>query len=64
MNQSEIKSMSLKDLEVELAQAKSRYNNLKMTHRLTALEKPSELTKLRKTIARMATEISFKRNHI
>ena len=58
MKQSEIKNMSISDLEAELTKFKSNYSDLKMAHSVTPLENPLQLRSIRRSIARIATELT------
>jgi large subunit ribosomal protein L29 len=58
MKQSEIKELSTADLQEKLGALKKNYTDLKMAHSLTPLENPMEVKVLRKTVARLATELT------
>ncbi|HAO14406.1 MAG TPA: 50S ribosomal protein L29 [Tenacibaculum sp.] len=58
MKQSEIKELSTADLQDKLGALKKNYTDLKMAHAITPLENPLELRTLRKTVARIATELT------
>ncbi len=58
MKQSEIKELSIADLQEKFVALKKNYNDLKMAHALTPLENPLELRSLRRTVARIATELT------
>ena len=58
MKQSEITKLSLEDLNEQLASLKKNYTDLKMTHVISPLESPMELRKLRRNVARLATELT------
>ncbi|CAM1374400.1 50S ribosomal protein L29 [Tenacibaculum xiamenense] len=58
MKQSEIKELSTADLQEKLGALKKNYTDLKMAHAITPLENPLELRTLRKTVARIATELT------
>lgn len=62
MKQSEIKELSLEDLKEKLAGLKKQYDDLKMAHAVTPLENPLQLRKARKTVARLATELTKREN--
>ncbi len=61
MKQSEIIKLSDADLVEALETTKQKVNELKMAHTLTPLENPMQIRALRRTVARVNTEIS-KRN--
>lgn len=58
MKQSEIKELSTADLQEKLGALKKNYTDLKMAHAITPLENPLEIKSLRKTVARIATELT------
>lgn len=58
MKQSEIKELSTEDLQEKFVQLKKNYTDLKMAHAITPLETPMQLNVIRKTVARIATEIT------
>jgi large subunit ribosomal protein L29 len=55
MKQSEVKGYSQEELKDKLAESLKAYADLKRTHVVSPLENPSEITKLRKTVARLKT---------
>jgi len=61
MKQSEIIKLSDADLKEALGSTKQKITELKMAHTLTPLENPMQIRTLRRSVARMNTEIS-KRN--
>jgi large subunit ribosomal protein L29 len=58
MKQSEIKELSTPDLVEKLGETKKSYADLKMAHAISPLENPIQLRHLRRSVARMATELS------
>lgn len=60
MKKSEIKNMSLTELKEALLKTKKSYRNLKLTHSVSPLENPSEIKIVRRSIARINTEITLK----
>ena len=58
MRQSEVKEFSVEELYEELENHKRKLADLKMTHVLSPLDNPSEIKKVRRSIARIATEIT------
>jgi large subunit ribosomal protein L29 len=62
MKQSEIKELSVEELKEKLAGLKKQYDDLKMAHAVTPLENPLQLRKARKTVARLATELTKREN--
>ena len=58
MKQAEIKELSVADLQEKLVTLKKSYSDLKMAHAISPLENPLELRALRRTVARVATELN------
>lgn len=58
MKQSEIKELSLADLKEKQGMLQKNYTDLKMAHTITPLENPLQLRGLRRTVARIATELT------
>lgn len=62
MKQSEIKEMSVEELREKVAVFKKEYADLKMSHSVTPLENPLQLRSARRTVARLATELTKREN--
>ncbi|HBK70230.1 MAG TPA: 50S ribosomal protein L29 [Flavobacteriaceae bacterium] len=58
MKQSEIKELSVADLQEQLVSLKKNYTDLKMAHAISPLENPIQLRGLKRTVARLATELT------
>ena len=58
MKQSEIKELSVAELQEKLGEIKKSYADLKMSHTITPLENPIQLRSLRRNVARIATELT------
>ncbi len=58
MKQSEIKELSVADLQEKLGALQKNYTDLKMAHAITPLENPMQLRTLRRTVAKLATELT------
>jgi len=58
MKQSEINNLSAADLQGQLVQLKKTYNDLKMAHAISPIENPLQMRTLRRSVARIATEIT------
>lgn len=58
MKQSEINNLSDSELHEELEKHTTSYAELKSAHVVSALENPSQLKQIRRTIARLKTELS------
>lgn len=62
MKQSEIKELSTADLQEKLGALQKNYTDLKMAHAITPLENPLQLRSLRRSVARLATELTKRDN--
>ena len=58
MKQAEIKKASTAELQEAFAMSKKAYVDLKMAHTISPLENPLQLRSQRRTIARIATELT------
>ena len=58
MKQSEVKEMSVAELQEELGKSRKAYSDLKMAHAVSPLENPIQLRTVRRDVARLATELS------
>ncbi|KAB5485464.1 50S ribosomal protein L29 [Flagellimonas taeanensis] len=58
MKQSEIKELSIEELKEKLVELKKQHADLKMAHAITPLENPLQIRKTRRTVARLATELT------
>ncbi len=58
MKQSEIKELSIEELKERLADFKKQHEDLKMAHSVTPLENPLQIRHTRRTVARLATELT------
>ena len=58
MKQSEIKELSVAELQEKLTALKKNSTDLKMAHVISPLENPIQLRDLRRTVARIATELT------
>ena len=57
MKQSEIKKLSTAELQEKLSEMKKSFSDLKMTHAISPLENPIQLRLIRRSVARLATEL-------
>jgi large subunit ribosomal protein L29 len=62
MKQSEIKELSVTELKEKIADFKKQGADLKMAHSVTPLENPLQIRKARRTLARLATELTKREN--
>ncbi|ADQ82058.1 50S ribosomal protein L29 [Riemerella anatipestifer] len=60
MKKAEIKNLSVEDLKSKLVEVKATYGKLKLAHRISPIENPIQIRDLRKTIARLETELTNK----
>jgi len=58
MKQSEIKQLSVAELQEKLGETKKSYADLKMAHAISPLENPIQLRTVRRTVAKLATELT------
>ncbi|MCX6184559.1 MAG: 50S ribosomal protein L29 [Flavobacterium sp.] len=58
MKQSEIKNLSAAELQEKLSQTKKTYADLKMAHAISPIANPLQIRAVRKTVARLATELT------
>ena len=58
MNQSEVLKLSNEELKEQLVEQKMKYNELKMAHAVSPLENPIQIRFIRRSIARIVTEIN------
>ncbi|MCU7614189.1 50S ribosomal protein L29 [Chryseobacterium sp. GMJ5] len=60
MKKAEIKNLSAEDIQAKLAEAKAEFTKMKLAHKISPLENPIQIRDLRKTIARLHTELTTK----
>lgn len=58
MKHSEILELSTEELNAKLAEERSTLTKLKFAHAVSAIENPSRITKVRKGIAQLNTELT------
>ena len=58
MKQTEIKVLSATELQEKLNQTKKAYADLKMAHAISPIENPLQIRSVRRTVARLATELT------
>ena len=58
MKQSEISNLSTADLQANFTQVKKAYSDLKSAHTISPIQNPLQIKSMRRSIARMATELS------
>ncbi|KFF08362.1 50S ribosomal protein L29 [Chryseobacterium luteum] len=60
MKQAEIKNLSAGDIQAKLAELKTQYSKLKLAHKISPIENPIQIRDLRRSIARLNTELTTK----
>ena len=58
MKQKEVKELSIDELNEKLVSYQKELSDLKMTHAISPIENPMQIKNLRRTIARINTEIT------
>ena len=58
MKQQEVVKLSNEDINEQLLQNKKKYNEHKMAHAVSPLENPIQIKAVRKSIARIMTELN------
>jgi large subunit ribosomal protein L29 len=60
MKNSEIKSLTIEDLNAKLASEKENMQKVKFAHAISPIENPMKIKESRKLIARLSTELRAK----
>ena len=60
MKQKEVKELSIDELNEKLISFKKELSDLKMTHAISPIENPMQIKNLRRTIARIFTELTVR----
>ncbi len=63
MKMSEIRNMETAELHERLADLKKKYEGLKITHVVSPLENPMQIRQMRRTIARLMTELNQRKGN-
>ena len=58
MKQKEVKELSIDELSEKLLSFQKELSELKMTHAISPIENPMQIKNLRRTIARIYTELT------
>ena len=58
IKQAQVSEASVEELQEELQKSREAYVDLKMAHSLSPLENPMQLRQMRKSIARILTELT------
>jgi len=62
MKMSEIRNMETAELQEKVQDLKAKLANLKISHAVTPLQNPMEIRKIRRTIAKLLTELNQRGN--
>ena len=60
MKKADIKKLSAGDIQNKLAEVKADFNKMKLAHAISPIENPIQIRDMRKTIARLETELTLK----
>jgi large subunit ribosomal protein L29 len=60
MKVSDIKELSIEDIQAKIAEEKANYAKLKVSHKVSQLENPLSIRDTRKNIARLSTVLNQK----
>lgn len=60
MKNADIRNLSAEDIQNKLAELKAEYEKLTLAHRISPIENPIQIRDLRRTIARLQTELTVK----
>ena len=60
MKKADIKNLSAGDNQNKLAEVKADFNKMKLAHAISPIENPIQIRDMRKTIARLETELTLK----
>ncbi|MDQ0591827.1 large subunit ribosomal protein L29 [Chryseobacterium ginsenosidimutans] len=60
MKKADIKNLSAEEVQAQLAEAKVQFSKMKLAHKISPLENPIQIKDLRRTIARLNTELTNK----
>lgn len=60
MKNSEIRALSVAELQQKLASEQESYNKMKFAHAISPIENPMKIRESRKLIARLETELKAK----
>ena len=60
MKQKEVKELSIEELDEKLQSFKKELYDMKMTHAISPIENPMQIKKLKRTVARINTELTLR----
>ena len=60
MKKADIKNLNAEDIQNKLNEVKADFNKMKLAHAISPIENPIQIRDMRKTIARLQTELTLK----
>ncbi|MDQ0476179.1 MULTISPECIES: 50S ribosomal protein L29 [Chryseobacterium] len=60
MKKADIKNLSAGDIQNKLVEVKADFYKMKLSHSISPIENPIQIKDLRRTIARLETELTLK----
>lgn len=60
MKNADIKNLSVEDIQNKIAELKAEYSKMTLAHKISPIENPIQIKDLRRTIARLQTELTVK----
>ena len=60
MKQAEIKNLSVEDIKAKLVELRATYSKTRLAHKISPVENAIQIRDLRRTIARLETELTNK----
>lgn len=60
MKKADIKNLNAEDIQNKLNEVKADFNKMKLAHSISPIENPIQIRDMRKTIARLQTELTLK----
>lgn len=60
MKNADIKNLSVEDIQNKIVELKAEYNKMTLAHKISPIENPIQIRDLRRTIARLQTELTVK----
>ena len=63
MKANEVRVLTTKELEERLAADQDQLTKVKMNHAITPLDNPSQIKEMRKTVARIKTELQQRKSN-
>lgn len=63
MKANEVRELTTKELEERLAADQDQLTKTKMNHAITPLDNPSQIKEMRKSVARIKTELQLRKSN-